>query len=268
VFSRRNWRLDLGLPMLLVKKGAELDAKDDRGWVPLHAAAERGRREAVEFLLDKGADVKATDNGGQTPLHLAALRGNNKVVELLVARGADPRSRDQSKKTPLHLAEEENQEETAKLLVSLGADIHAQDSFGHAPAGWMVKNCFEELGRLLDSGHKTGSLCSENEDLRSYTLLYASVEGHLEMARHLLEKGADVNVNRSFHEALAVPGVTPLHAAASAGHLEMARLLSASGARLDAKDRYGRTALDWAIWKKHRPIVELLRRSGPKSSKD
>lgn len=267
IFSRRNWRLDLGLIMLLLQEGADLNVKDDRGWTPLHAAAERGRREAVEFLLDKGADMKATDRAGQTPLHLAAKMANDKVIKLLVARGADPGFKDKSRKTPLHLAEEENRKETAKLLLSLGADLHAEDSFGHAPAGWMVRNCFEELGRVLKSSQKTESLCSTHEDLRSYTLLYAAVEGHLEVVRHLIDKGADVNVNRSFHGALAVPGVTPLHGAASGGHLEVARLLIASGARTDAKDKYGRSALQWALWKKHHRMAELLRRPGTKPTR-
>jgi ankyrin repeat protein len=246
--------------MLLFQEGADLEARDQRGWTPLHAAAERGRREAAEFLLDKGADWEATDQDGQTPLHLAAKRANDKVVKLLVARGADPRARDQSKKTPLHAAEEENQEETAKLLVSLGADIHLEDSFGHSPAGWLVKTCFEEL----EAGRRAGNLCSTHRDLRSYTLLYASVEGHLEVVRHLIDQGADVNVSKSFHEALAVPGVTPLHGAASAGHLEVARLLIASGARLDKKDKYGRSALDWAVWKKQPEMIDLLRRAARK----
>lgn len=259
VFSRRNWRLDLGLLMLLLREGADLDARDDQGWTPLHAAAERGRREAVEFLLDKGADVKATDKAGQVPLHLAAKRANDEVVKLLVARGADPLARDKTAKTPLHLAEQENQKKTGFLLLTLGADLHAEDSFGHAPAEWMVKNCFEEMSQALASGQKTESPCSTHKDLRSYTLLYASVEGHLEVVRHLIDQGADVNVNRSFHESLAVPGVTPLHGAASEGHLEVARLLIASGARMDAKDKYGRSALQWALWKKHNRVAELLR---------
>jgi ankyrin repeat protein len=263
VFSRRNWRLDLGLVMLLLQQGADLEARDQHGWTPLHAAAERGRREAAEFLLDKGADLKAIDQDGQTPLHLAAGRANDKVVKLLVARGADPRARDKDEKTPLHMAEEENQKQTAKLLVSLGADILDEDSFGHSPAGWLVKTCFEELA--ADQG--TGNLCSTQQDLRSYTLLYASVEGHLEVVRHLIDQGADVNINKSFHEGLAVPGVTPLHGAASAGHLEVARLLIASGARLDIKDKYGRSALQWAIWKKHQGVIDLLRGSAKKPTR-
>lgn len=260
VFSRRNWRLDLGLVMLLLQEGADIEARDQRGWTPLHAAAERGRREAAEFLLDKGADLKVTDKNGQTPLHLAAWRANDKVVKLLIARGADPLARDRSQKTPLHMSEEEDQTKTARLLVSLGADLLAEDSFGHSPAGWLVKSCFEELA----AGKRDENPCSAHRDLRSYVLLYASVEGRLEVVRHLIERGADVNVSRSFHEGLAVPGVTPLHGAASRGHLEVARLLIASGARLDAKDRYGRSALQWAIWKKHKEMIDLLQRSAKK----
>jgi len=42
-------------------------------------------------------------------------------------------------------------------------------------------------------------------------------------------------------------GVTPLHRAASKVHKEMAELLIAKGADVNAKDKNGRTPLDWAV---------------------
>jgi ankyrin repeat protein len=49
-------------------------------------------------------------------------------------------------------------------------------------------------------------------------LFIAAYNGHLEMARALLEAGADVNKANS-------NDCTPLYAAAKEGHLEMVRLL-------------------------------------------
>jgi len=48
------------------------------------------RLEAVKYLVnDLGADVNAKDDKGYTPLHGAAYVGDNQVIEFLVSRGAD-----------------------------------------------------------------------------------------------------------------------------------------------------------------------------------
>src|SRR5205814_3776612 len=57
------------------------------GGVTLNEAASDGDIERVKFLLSKGADVTAkTDVGGMTALHLAAENGRRDVVELLLQK--------------------------------------------------------------------------------------------------------------------------------------------------------------------------------------
>ena len=51
-------------------------------------AAEYGRRDVVDFMLDKGVDLAASANTGQTALHLAAHRGQLDIIKLLIDRGA------------------------------------------------------------------------------------------------------------------------------------------------------------------------------------
>ena len=63
-----------------------------------------------------------------------------------------------------------------------------------------------------------------------------AVEKYVEIARLLLEKGADVNAHERF-------GRTALMAAASSGAPEMVQLLLDKGAKVEAKDIYGTTAL-------------------------
>src|SRR2546428_711052 len=48
---------------------------DNRGWTPLHWAAERGHSQLVELLLANKADINARTNRGDTPLHLASEKG-------------------------------------------------------------------------------------------------------------------------------------------------------------------------------------------------
>ena len=51
----------LELVKLLIAKGADVNAKDKWGWTPLDSAAESGRRDIAELLIDKGADVSGVN---------------------------------------------------------------------------------------------------------------------------------------------------------------------------------------------------------------
>jgi ankyrin repeat protein len=94
----------LPIAKLLLEKGADPNAADQRGFTPLHyAAANRGMTEAVKLLLTKGANPntavqKDTGKGsdtfrksevGLTPFALAAQAGNIEGMRLLRAAGSD-----------------------------------------------------------------------------------------------------------------------------------------------------------------------------------
>ncbi len=85
---------------------AELGARDENGWTPLHAAAAwNGNPAVVAALLDAGADPKARDENGWTPLHAAAAWNENpSVVAALLDAGADPKARDGDGKLPFDRA--------------------------------------------------------------------------------------------------------------------------------------------------------------------
>jgi len=80
----------------------------------------------------------------------------------------------------------------------------------------------------------------------------AASRGHLDVARLLVESGADVDARSEF-------GYTPLHVAAMEGYLDVARLLVESGADVDARDKKGRTPLDLARKGGHREVMKLLK---------
>jgi ankyrin repeat protein len=60
--------------------------------------------EAMEYLLNENARLDARDARGYTPMHLAALHGLALVVQRLLAAGADPRPLDALNRTPHDLA--------------------------------------------------------------------------------------------------------------------------------------------------------------------
>ena len=56
---------------LVEELGADVDARDDRGYTALHHAAARGDDELILYLVEKGADPMAIARSGQTTVDMA-----------------------------------------------------------------------------------------------------------------------------------------------------------------------------------------------------
>jgi len=94
----------LDIAKMLIEKGAGINAAStadgSTGKTPLHYARSD---KAVRILVRKGADINAKDRKGRTPLHYAA-EGSGSAVEELLASGADVNAKDGEGFTPLHYA--------------------------------------------------------------------------------------------------------------------------------------------------------------------
>lgn len=54
-----------------LEAGNAINASNEAGNTPLHAAVHWGREAMVQFLIDRGADINAQNKGGRTPLSVA-----------------------------------------------------------------------------------------------------------------------------------------------------------------------------------------------------
>jgi hypothetical protein len=82
-------------------------------------------------------------------------------------------------------------------------------------------------------------------------LHYAAWNGHVEIARLLLQNGAEVNARSN-------NGYTPLHSASIFGQVDILHLLVENGANLEAQANDGRRALHFAAIHGNLPFIQEL----------
>ncbi|MCI0601622.1 ankyrin repeat domain-containing protein [bacterium] len=98
--------------------------------------------------------------------------------------------------------------------------------------------------------------CSAFADDKTEEFWNAVRKGDVEKVKTFLAEGIDVNAKNRY-------GATALSFAADKGHVEIARLLIEKGADVNVKDTFYRaTPLSWAIYNKHVEVAQLLLEKG------
>jgi len=119
------------------------------GCTALHLAASHGFREICDCLLGVGADANAMDRLGRMPLHGAVEADHLEVVNVLLSFGAAPSGQDQEGLSPLHLAAMRGRDAIAELLLRYQADVHLGCRSGRMPTHAAAAKGHDTLCRLL-----------------------------------------------------------------------------------------------------------------------
>jgi len=270
----------------LLAAGANPDTASEEGQTALMTAARNGSVAAVRALLKRGAQVGLAESfRGQTALMFAAGEGNTDAAKLLLEFGAKRDERSKGGYTPLLFAVRNNRIETVKFLLAQGADVNDKIPDGTSALSLAILNAdFDLAAMLLDSGadpnvpdprghplhvvawlHQPGAppdFAMNGEDPRPVPRPRGKLS-HLDIAKKLLEKGADPNVTITwgdprFNSAgvarspanlnigrhyLTYQGATPFYLAARNGDEPMMRVLAAGGADPVKSTRFGITPL-------------------------
>ncbi|KAG8418527.1 hypothetical protein J3459_012361 [Metarhizium acridum] len=82
----------------------EVNAKNAKGWTPLHMAANFGDFRTVKELLKLSADIELVTDNNDTPLLLAAASGHRLTTRELIEKAPDAKSRDKEGRKAIDIA--------------------------------------------------------------------------------------------------------------------------------------------------------------------
>jgi ankyrin repeat protein len=134
----------------LLKKGADVNTKNEFGSTPFKLAVVGNNVNVVELFLQLGQDPnKESDKAipNVTPLMSAAANGNIELLKLLLKYGAKPDYPGSGEGTALMSAT--GHTEIFKILINHGANIQARDNYGRTVLIWAALHGTEEVVTLL-----------------------------------------------------------------------------------------------------------------------
>ena len=85
-------------------------------------AADYGKQNAFEMLIQNGADPSLKTKTGSSLLHFAAQGGNTSIISKLLSLGLDVASRSNYGVTPLMTAANFDKQNAFQMLIQNGAD--------------------------------------------------------------------------------------------------------------------------------------------------
>ena len=201
----------------LLEKGVNPnDGFGMRGY-PIQLAVLLEKKEMVSLLVANGADVNLQCRPYHCPLTLACSRKDSTILDILLEHNGDPNRAETAR--PLDMAARHENIVAIRKLLKKGVDYESYKGGLLAAAKMGNEDIFNELVSF-----KT---FQDLKDIRmlSLALYHACAHGSVNICKHLIEEGADIN----FAKDMAFP----LEAAVEHGHDAVVELLLASGSEVD-----------------------------------
>ena len=233
----------------LVRAGSDVNVPAADGATALHWAAYHDALPLADLLLAAGSEVDAANDYGVTPLALACDNGSAEMVARLLRAGAAPDAARSTGETPLMTCARTGSVDAVRALLGVGANPSAAEAWqGQTALMWAAAEGHTEIVR---------ELVERGADVHARTaggftaLSIAARKDEPELATVLLDAGAEVN-------AMAPGGATPLLVATVRGHTRLAMFLLERGGDPNAGDA-GYTPLHWAAGSWHSELTGSLR---------
>ena len=211
---------DLATVRRLIGAGAAVNVATNLGVTPLSLACTNGNAAMVDMLLNAGANANAARSTGETAVMTCARTGNVAAVETLLRHGADVNAREGLQgQTALMWAAAQNHAQVARALIAHGADVQARTAKAQfTPLLFAAREgATDAVQVLLANGADVNGRAGDGTG----PLVAATYTGHWDLARSLLEHGADPNEDAT--------GYTALHWAAGSWENDISGILGPDG---------------------------------------
>ncbi|XP_044211463.1 ankyrin repeat domain-containing protein 27 [Thunnus albacares] len=153
------------LVALLIRHGANVNARTNQNATPLHLASQNSHVQVVRFLLECNAKLNKKDHYGNTPLIHACLRGNLETATTLLQSNALVNVVNNQGNTALHEAVRGGHQTLVELLLRGGASAGVRNKRQRTPL-----DCAYELGgkntEILRALQKASGLSPDAEPIK------------------------------------------------------------------------------------------------------
>lgn len=168
---------------LLIEQGADMNNVCQGKYSALLIASERGRFDAVRYLLDRGADAETL---GWTDLMCAIVFGTLDEVEALLAPGPSLGKRDMWERTPWLLSLQVGDLNKAQRLLAAGSERNVLGYEGRTPCMYAADHP-HVLEWLIAEGFDVNA----SDDAGDTPLSIAGLCGYSDRVKALIHMGAN-----------------------------------------------------------------------------
>ena len=199
---------------------------------PLRISIVAGYEDIATILLEKGANPNHYKEKSGSILWLCLENGYFELAEKLLSCGAEIDVRDEKGWTILIYAAYNGLEKIVDFLLEHNASVNIRNNDGwSAIVGAYAMNKISIVEKLKNHGAKF------NEKYSQAALLNSAVNGHLQIAKLLVEQGVNPNISDKNHGSL-------LHIATLKRDYDFIQSLLEKGANPNIKDNDGNPPID------------------------
>ena len=242
--------------------GMVITALPKGGWTPLMYAARQGSMDAARALVEAGANPNLTDPDGTTATIVAIINAHFDLAAMLAEKGADLNIADSSGMTALYAAVDMHtlapmlSRPAPKVIDRLDAAALVPVLLKHGanPNAGLKKPI---IGRHHDSGD-----ASMGEGTTA--LMRAAKSSDFEVINALIQGGANPSLTQKDYSNMAMILMNGRGAGNEPAILETIKLGVAHGLDIDAFNANGQTLLHIAVQRGNNLIVRYLAESGAK----
>jgi ankyrin repeat protein len=183
---------NLNIAMTLINKKAKIDLLDNHNNTPIMYSV-RSRDGLFKYLLKMGADIKRRNDRGETLLHLACEAGNLEIVVLLLNNNLNVNDVDRKGQTPLHSVLNGNKstdrKDIIRLLLEYKINVEIRSKEGKTGLQLLMEKGYYENDKdlLKTENNESGLIQNMNAELKKLVVGFNDQKPTMEMEK-LIEK--------------------------------------------------------------------------------